>query len=96
MASGLAANIGAAINSTRTFTGKTDAEYGNIVRLAVMDKVAPPPDGLTTAQLGKYYLDALLSELARYTMQEAAKNLARERAAQKQAIDDQVALDVAL
>ncbi len=77
-------------------SSKTDLETGNILKLFVADKASPPPDGLTTAQLNQYYLDACVSELARYIRQEAAKNLSRERASQKQAIDDQVIADTAL
>lgn len=96
MASGLTGKIGPLTSTLTIGASKTDTEVGNIVRLAVADKVTPPPDGQTTAQLGQYYLDALMAELKRYIMQEAQKNLIRERAAQEQAIRDQAATDTAI
>lgn len=93
MASSLTGKIGN-LTSPITFDGgKTDVQIGNLARLFVADRVSPPPDGLTQAQLGQYYLDATMAEFKRYFMQEVARNLSRERAPQKQAIDDQVIAD---
>lgn len=77
-------------------TGKNDTQLGNAMRLVTLDKIAPPPDGLSQAALAKFYLDAWLAELIRYSVQEARKNGIRERAAQQQAIEDAAASDAAL
>lgn len=83
-------------NMTSVVTSsKSDAETGNILKWFIADKVSPP-DGLTTAQLNQYYLDAAVAELARYVRQEASKNRLKELRAAQASIEDQAAADTQL
>lgn len=81
--------------STAT-SAKTVTEIANIARLVVADKAAPPPDGLTAAQLNQYYMDALKNETVRYWLQQAAKNSLHEKEPQIQAIRDAAVIETAL
>lgn len=76
--------------------GLTDAQVGNAMRLVTLDKIQPPPDGLSQAALAKFYLDAWLDEMVRYSVQEARRNSIRERAAQQRAIETAADADAAL
>lgn len=85
--------------STRTLgatKGLNDTQIVNAMRLVTVDKIQPPPAGLTNTQLVKFYQEAWMDELMRYSVQEATKNGIRERAAQKQALDDAAAADAGL
>jgi len=76
MATILTLTNGAATSSASS--NRTVTEIANFARLVVADKAAPPPAGLTTAQLNQYYVDALKDETVRYWKQEAAKNRLKE------------------
>ena len=76
MATILTLTNGAATSSANS--AKTTTEIANFARLVTLDKAAPPPAGLTAAQLNQYYVDALKDETVRYWKQEAAKNRLKE------------------
>jgi hypothetical protein len=75
--------------------GLTDVQIGNALRLMTADKIEPPPAGLTQTQLAKFYLDAWIDEIVRYSKQEAYKNRKRELQAAS-TIDATAAADTAL
>lgn len=85
----------AALTSVVT-SSKSDVDTGNILKWFVADKVLPPPNGLTTAQLNQYYLDAAATELARYIRQEASKNRLKELRAAQVSVEEQAATDTQL
>lgn len=76
MATILTLTNGAASSSASS--SKTTTEIANFARLVTLDKIEPPPAGLTAAQLNQFYIDALKDELVRYMKQEAAKNRLKE------------------
>lgn len=63
---------GAATSSATS--AKTVAEIANFNRLVTLDKISPPPEGLTAAALNQFYLDAVKDEIVRHLRQEAARN----------------------
>lgn len=76
MASSIVLNVA---NFSSTYTAPvSDMQAGQTLKYFVLDKAAPPPDGLTQAQTNQYYLDAARDEIVRYIKQEAYKNRRRE------------------
>lgn len=84
---------GAATSSASS--NKTVTEIANFMRLVVADKSAPPPDGLTAAQLNQFYLDAVKDEIVRYLKAEAARNRLKELRASA-ALEDAASNDTQL
>lgn len=76
------------LTSVKQFT-KSDQEVGQVIRWFVADKIDPPPDGLTQAQLNQYYLDFARDEIVRYVQREARHNRVKELRAQQQNVEDQ-------
>lgn len=87
MSSSISLNVGNF--SSRKDLKRTDQEVGQILRWFVADKIDPPPDGLTQAQLNQYYLDFARDEIIRYVQREARHNRIKELRAQQQSVEDQ-------
>lgn len=94
MASSITLKI-AGLTSIITFA-KTDQEVGAILKRFVINKVAPPPEGLTVTQTNQYYLDEAVAEIVRMVRYNATRVSLKEAKDAQANLEEQAEIDNAL